>query len=70
MSDSVTVRTAVRQAPQSVEFSWNGLPFPPPGDIPDPWIEPTSLMSPALAGGFFTTSITRKAHRVRDSEDI
>ena len=29
---------------------------PPPGDLPDPGIEPTSLMSPALAGGFFTTS--------------
>ena len=31
---------------------WRGLPFPPPGDLPDPGIEPTS---PALAGGFFTT---------------
>jgi len=31
---------------------WSGLPFPSPGDIPDPGIEPTS---PALAGGFFTT---------------
>ena len=31
---------------------WNGLPFPPPGDPPNPGIEPTS---PALAGGFFTT---------------
>ena len=35
---------------------WTGLPCPPPGDLPDPGIEPTSLMSPALAGGFFTTS--------------
>ena len=33
---------------------WSGLPFPPPGDLPDPGIEPTSLMSPALAGRFFT----------------
>ena len=32
--------------------SWSGLPFPSPGDLPDPGIEP---MSPALAGGFFTT---------------
>ena len=32
---------------------WSGLPFPSPGDLPDPRIEPTS---PALAGGFFTTS--------------
>ena len=31
---------------------WSGLPFPPPGDIPNPGIEPAS---PALAGGFFTT---------------
>ena len=35
--------------------SWNGLPFPPPGDLPDPGIEPVSPASPALAGGFFTT---------------
>ena len=32
------------------------LPCPPPGDLPDPGIEPASLMSPALAGGIFTTS--------------
>ena len=31
---------------------WSGLPFPPPGDLPDPGIKPTS---PTLAGGFFTT---------------
>ena len=37
---------------------WNGLPCPSPGDLPDPGIEPTSLMSPALAGRFFTTSAT------------
>ena len=37
---------------------WSGLPFPSPGDLPDTRIEPTSLMSPALAGGFFTTSAT------------
>ena len=36
---------------------WNGLPFPPPGDLPNPGIEPTS---PALAGGFFTTKPTGK----------
>ena len=35
---------------------WSGLPFPSPGDLPDPGIEPVSPMSPALAGGFFTTS--------------
>ena len=36
-----------------VEY-WSGLLFPPPGDIPNPGIEPTS---PALAGGFFTTAL-------------
>ena len=34
----------------SQEEYWSGLPFPPPGDLPDPGIEPTSLTSPALAG--------------------
>ena len=33
----------------------SGLPFPTPGDLLDPGIEPTSFVSPALAGGFFTT---------------
>ena len=36
--------------------SWSGLPFPIPGDLPIPGIEPTSLVSPALAGGFFTAA--------------
>ena len=40
---------------------WSELPHPPPGDLPDPGIEPTSLKSPLLAGGFFTTSITWEA---------
>ena len=48
--------TVAQQAPLPMEFSrqkfWSGLPFSPPGDLPDPGIEPTSLMSPALAGGF------------------
>ena len=47
------------QAPQSMGFSrqenWAGLPFPSPVDLPDPGIEPTSPVSPALTGGFFTT---------------
>ena len=54
--------TAAHQAHLSMGFSrqeyWSGLPFPPPGDLPDPGIEPVSLMSPALTGGFFTTSAT------------
>ena len=41
------------------------LPFPSPGDLPDPKIEPVSLISPALTGGcFFTTSATFKSSRV------
>ena len=48
--------TVAHGALLSVGFSrqeyWSGLPFPPPGDLPDPGIEPTSLVSPALAGGF------------------
>ena len=44
----------------SMEFSrqeyWSGLPFPPPGDFPDPEIEPLSPVSPALAGRLFTTA--------------
>ena len=54
--------TGACQAPLSMGFPrqeyWSGLPFPPPGDLPDPGIKPVSLVSPALAGGFFTTSIT------------
>ena len=50
------------QAPLSMEFSrqeyWSELPCPSPGDLPNPGIEPPSLRSPALAGGFFTTSTT------------
>ena len=48
------------QAPLSMEFSrqeyWSGLPFPPPGHLPDPGIKLTSLVSPTLAGGFLTTA--------------
>ena len=60
-----TLWTIAHQAPLSKGFSrqeyWRGLPCPPSGDLPDPGIEPTSLISPALAGGFFTTSATREA---------
>ena len=49
----------------SMEFSrqgyWSGLPFPTPGDLPDPEIEPTSLVPPALTGIFFTSSATWEA---------
>ena len=39
-------------------FQASGTPSPPPGDLPNPGIEPASLMSPALAGRFFATSAT------------
>ena len=51
----VTLWTVAHQAPLSMGFSrqeyWSRLPFPPPGDLSDPGIEPTSP-----AGGFFTTN--------------
>ena len=40
---------------------WSGLPVLSPGDLPNPGIEPVSLMSPGLAGGFFTTSTTSES---------
>ena len=57
MPDSfATLSTVACQAPLSMGFPkqeyWRRLPFPSPGDLPDPGIEP---MSPALAGRFFTT---------------
>ena len=58
-----TLRTAARQDPLSMGFSrhedWSGLPFPLPGDLPDPGIQP---VSPALTGGFFTTEPHGKPH--------
>ena len=62
----VTLWTVAHQAPLSVGFSsqeyWSGVPCAPTGDLPGPGIEPESHMSPALAGGFFTTSATWEAH--------
>ena len=57
--------TVISQAPLSMGFSrqeyWSGLPCPPPRDLHDAGIEPKCLMSPALAGRFFTTSATWEA---------
>ena len=65
----VTLWPVAHQAPLSMGFSrqeyWSRLPCLPPGDLPDPGIKPTSLMSPALAGGFFTISVTWKALYLR-----
>ena len=62
MPDSIaTLWTVAHQAPLTMEFPrqeyWIGLPFPSPGDLPDPGTEPTS---PASAGGFFTTKLPGK----------
>ena len=77
-----TPRTVTRQAPLSMGLSWqeywNGLPFHPPGDLPDPRIKPTSPASPALAGTFFysrdtaeeTIDVARsKAHAYKECND-
>ena len=60
-----TLWVVVSQAPLSMGFSrqehWSGFPCPPPRDLPNPGIGPTSLMSPALEGGFFTTRTPGKS---------
>ena len=52
----MTPWTVAHHAPLSMEFSrqeyWSGLPFPSPGDLPNPGMEPAS---PSLAEGFFAT---------------
>ena len=59
----VTPWTTAHQAPLSMGFPrqeyWSGLPFPSPGDLPNPGIEPSS---PALAGGFLTTEPSGKPY--------
>ena len=60
-----TLWTVTCQASLSVGFSrqeyWNGLPFPSPGHLPHPGMQPVSLTSPALAGGFLTSSASWEA---------
>ena len=72
LSDSLW--TIAHQAPLSMGFSrqeyWSGLSFSSPGDLPDPGIEPSSTMSPALAGGFFTTSTTWQKYVNHELLDI
>ena len=62
MSNSFAIPwTVTCQAPLSMRFPrqeyWSGLPFPPPGYLSDPGVEP---MSPALAGGFFNSEPSGK----------
>ena len=66
MSDCFAISWAVdSQASLSMGFLrqgyWSGLPFPSPGDLPDPGIEPAA---PAWAGGFFTTELPGKPYGV------
>ena len=60
-----TLHTVAHQTPLSMGFSrqeyWSRLLCPPPGNLLNPGTEPASLMSPALAGEFFTTSATWEA---------
>ena len=60
-----TLWNAARQVSLSMEFFrqeyWSGWSCSPPGDLPDPVIKPASPLSPALAGGFFTTTATWEA---------
>ena len=62
LSDCTTLWTVTCQAPLSMGFSrqecWGRLPFPSLGDLYNPGIKPVTLMSPALADEFFTTSAT------------
>ena len=60
----MTLLTVVHQVPLSMEFPrqeyWSGVPFPTPGDLPDPGIE---LASPILAGRFFTAELPEKPEK-------
>ena len=60
----VTPWIVTHQVPLSMEFFrreyWNGLPFPPPGDLPHPGIDPRSISSLAFAGRFFTAELPGK----------
>ena len=62
--------TIANQALLSMGFSrqeyWSVFPWSPPGDLPNPGIEPVSLISPAFAGGFFTAS----AYRPSDGQEL
>ena len=64
-NSSATPWIVAHLAPLSMELFrqeyWSGLPFPSPGDLSDPGIQPASLVFPALAGRFFSTSTTWEA---------
>ena len=56
LMDHSLLGSSVHGILQARILEWAAIPSP--GDLPDPGTEPASLMSPALAGGFFTTSAT------------
>ena len=62
--------TVALQAPLPMRFSRKEYrsAIPLPGDLPSPGIEPTSLRSPALAGGFFTTSASATWEAMTDRQ--
>ena len=66
-------RTVACQGPLSRGFSrqehWNGLPFPSPGDLRDIGFEPAFPASPALAGGFFTSSVTCEKFAIKHGKE-
>ena len=62
----MTPWTVASQAPLSMESQqeyWSGSPFPPPGELPDSGIKPTSPEAPALAGKFFIPEPPGKPHK-------
>ena len=65
--------TVAHQVPLAMGFSkqeyWSWLPFPSPGDLPDPGIKPPSLSSPALASIFFTTPSPEKLFQMGTSNN-
>ena len=68
----MTPWTVARQAPLSTAFPrqeyWNGLPFPPRGDLPNPGIDPRSPVSSALADGFLITEPGKP--KIKNSADM
>ena len=70
----MTPRTVARQALLSLGFSrqeyCSGMPFPPPGGLPESGIKPASPISPAFAGRFFTTSATWGGYLTKENSQF
>ena len=70
----MTPWTVAHQAPPSMGFFrqeyWSGLPCLPPGGLPDLGMEPTSLMSPVLAGAFFTAKATTESSSILNKRAV